>query len=277
MQLAHRNAIITGASEGLGLAIARAFAREGARVLLVARSAEKLSAARGELGDRSDVFPADVSEPEQCRAIVAHARRVLGSIQILVNNAAIQGPIGPIESNDPQHWLDTIRTNLLRPAMLCREVLPGMKSDNCGKIINLSGGGATGPRTHFSAYAASKAAVVRLTETLAEEVKPAKIDINAIAPGAMNTRLLNEVLQAGPQRVGQAEFDRATKQKQQGGVTPESAAELAVFLASSKSDGITGKLISAVWDDWKSLPARRDELARSDVYTLRRIVPENRD
>src|SRR5690606_11210471 len=127
----------------------------------------------------------------------------------LVNNAAIQGPIGPLESNDPQQWIDTIHTNLIGPAMLCRAVLPGMKRSGYGKIINLSGGGATSPRANVSAYAAAKTGLVRLTETLAEEVKPARIDINAIAPGAMNTRLLDEILAAGRERVGDGEYERA--------------------------------------------------------------------
>jgi 3-oxoacyl-[acyl-carrier protein] reductase len=154
--------------------------------------------------------------------------------------------------------------------------LPAFKTQKSGKIIQLSGGGATNPLPRISAYAVSKAAIVRFVETLAEEVKEDGIDVNAIAPGALNTRLLDEVLDAGPGNVGKSFYERALKQKQTGGTPLEKGAELAVFLGSSRSNGITGKLISAVWDPWASLPEHLDELSGSDIYTLRRIVPKDR-
>ena len=132
------------------------------------------------------------------------------------------------------------------------------------------------PLPFFSAYAASKAALVRLTETFAEELKEARVDVNAIAPGALNTRLLDEVLAAGPQREGQDFYRRSLQQKQEGGAPLERGAELAVFLASPRSDGLSGRLISAVWDDWAALPGQKERLMASDVYTLRRIVPRDR-
>jgi NAD(P)-dependent dehydrogenase (short-subunit alcohol dehydrogenase family) len=151
-----------------------------------------------------------------------------------------------------------------------------LKALGGGKIINLSGGGATSPLPSISAYAASKAAVVRFTETLAEELRPHRIDVNAMAPGPLNTRMLDEMLEAGPEAVGAAAHAKALKQKESGGAPIGNGAELCVFLASAESDGITGKLISAVWDPWKVLAARREELANSDIYCLRRIVPEDR-
>jgi 3-oxoacyl-[acyl-carrier protein] reductase len=159
---------------------------------------------------------------------------------------------------------------------MCRAVIPHFRRQGYGKIINLSGGGATAPLPRISAYACSKAAVVRLTETLAEELRDARVDVNAIAPGPLNTRLLDEVLRAGPDRVGRDFYDRSVKQRDGGGVPLEKGAALAVFLASAAGDGITGRLLSAVWDDWARLPRRREALAASDVYTLRRIVPEDR-
>src|SRR5437879_12317005 len=132
------------------------------------------------------------------------------------------------------------------------------------------GGGAVAPFPRFSAYSASKAAVVRLTETVAEEVKDSGVRINAIAPGAVNTRLLDQVL-AAQDRAGQEFYAKALEQKANGGTPPELAAELAVFLASPAAAGITGRLISAVWDDWKSLPNQAQELKRSAMFTLRRI------
>jgi len=128
----------------------------------------------------------------------------------------------------------------------------------------------------LSAYAASKAAVVRFTETLAVECAGADIDVNAVAPGAMNTRMLDQVLAAGPERIGEALYERVLQQKANGGAPPERAADLCVFLLSSRSDGIRGKLISAVWDPWETLAERRRELGETDVYTLRRIVPGDR-
>jgi NAD(P)-dependent dehydrogenase (short-subunit alcohol dehydrogenase family) len=198
------------------------------------------------------------------------------SLDILVNNAGVYGPKGDLEKTNWQEWVDAIHINLLGTVYPCRSVLPSLKERRYGKIINLSGGGATAPLPRLSAYATSKAAVVRFTETLAEETKEFRIDVNAIAPGALNTRLLDEVLNAGPERVGTEFFEKAKKQKAGGGSSLENAASLCVFLASSASDGITGKLISAVWDPWKDLPRYREELKNSDIYTLRRIIPKDR-
>ncbi len=139
-----------------------------------------------------------------------------------------------------------------------------------------TGGGATSPRPLLSAYAASKAAVVRFAETLAEEVRGTGTDVNAIAPGALNTRLLDEVLAAGPERVGDAFYERALEQQSAGGTPLDLPARLALFLASAESDGITGKLISAPWDPWEQFPSHAEDLRGTDVYTLRRIVPADR-
>ena len=135
---------------------------------------------------------------------------------------------------------------------------------------------ATNPMPRISAYAVSKAAIVRFAETLAEEVRDSGIDVNAIAPGALNTRMLDEVLEAGPEKVGQAFYERSLKQKESGGVPLDRGAELALFLASEASDGITGKLISAVWDNWEHWPEHLEDLSSSDAYTLRRIVGRDR-
>jgi NAD(P)-dependent dehydrogenase (short-subunit alcohol dehydrogenase family) len=169
----------------------------------------------------------------------------------------------------------TIEINLLGSVLLARAVVGHMRERGYGKIVQLSGGGATAPMPGLSAYAASKAAVVRFTETLAVELRDDHVDVNALAPGALNTRMLDEVLQAGPERVGEAHYQRALAQQQGGGVPLARGADLAVFLGSAASDGISGKLLSAVWDPWAQLPAHRAELD-SDVYTLRRIVPADR-
>ena len=278
--LAGRTAIVTGASRGLGRAIAVRFVAAGADVLLTARDGGALEEAAGEAraagSGRVLTMAGDAADPQAAAAAVARAEAELGGVTVLVNNAGVYGPIGRVEDNDWDEWVQALRINLIGTVAFCRAAVPGMRRRGYGKIVNLSGGGATAPLPRFSAYAASKAAVVRFTETLAEELQDAHVDVNAIAPGALNTRLLDEVIAAGPERAGQAFFDRSLKQRDDGGVPLEKGAELAVFLASAESDGISGRLLSAVWDDWAGLPAKRDALAPSDVYTLRRIVPKDR-
>jgi len=281
--LASRSAIITGTSQGLGREIARRFVGEGASVLIVARSAGALLETENEL--RSLVLTedqqilshaGDVSNPETCQEIAERAMAAFGGLTILVNNAGVLGELGRIEDVAWEDWARVIAVNVFGPALLCQAVIPRMRSQGYGKIINVSGGGATKPLEGMSAYAASKAALVRLTENLALELCGAGVDVNAIAPGALNTRLLDEMLAAGPAKLGEEFYQGAIRQRETGGNSPEHAAALSVFLASSASDGISGRLISAVWDDWASLPDRREELAAGDVYTLRRIVPQDR-
>jgi NAD(P)-dependent dehydrogenase (short-subunit alcohol dehydrogenase family) len=283
MSLAGRSAIITGANQGLGREIASQFVAAGANVFLIARGREALTetieALRAARPGNSQIVAGecgDIGDPAQVARAVSAGLAALPGLEILVNNAGVYGPIGPVESNDFAEWEAAIRINLLGTVSMCRAVLPRFKSQRYGKIVNLSGGGATAPLPNFSAYAASKVAVVRFTETLAEEIKEFGIDINAIAPGALNTRLLDEVLAAGPERVGAKFYAKSVEQRDTGGAPLAKGAALAVFLASADSDGITGRLLSALWDDWAGLPARREALRKSDIFTLRRIVPEDR-
>ena len=284
MRLKDRTAIITGANRGLGKAIASVFLREGAHLLLVARDETLLQRVCNGLlerrsweGQHVDHLGADVSLVTDVEAVKRKALSLFPHhIDILVNNAGIYGPMGSVEDVDWDEWVLTVQVNLFGTVSLCRAIIPIMRQQGHGKIINLSGGGATSPLPRISAYAASKAAIVRFTETIAVELRGTGIDVNAIAPGALNTRLLDHVLEAGPEKVGQDLYERSVRQKKDGGVPLEIPAQLAVFLGSSESDGITGRLISAVWDDWRSLPGRLDQLTDSDVYTLRRIVPGDR-
>ena len=281
-------AIITGASQGLGLAIARSYLAAGASLMICARDARQLDqafralkalvASAGHPSARQAVIalPADVSQPRDVAALVDQTLAEFGRLDVLVNSAAVAGPIGPIEAVDWQQWVRTIEINLIGAALLSHAVLPHFKRVRRGKLIHLSGGGATQPLPMLSAYAASKAGLVRLVETLAEEARPYRIEVNAIAPGVLNTRMLDELLAAGPERIGRGFHEHLLRQKQEGGVPLAKAAELAVFLGSARSDGITGKLISAVWDPWEALPDHLQDLAASDVYTLRRIVPADR-
>ena len=247
-----------------------------------APSAEtELSATRDELARN---FPnqkvcartCDVANEGQVNELVAFTLRELGSLDALVLNAGIYGPMGPTESVSLDEWRRALDINLFGVLLPSRAAIPHFKKAGHGKIVVLSGGGATNPLPNISAYAASKAAVVRLMETLAEELKSFHVDVNAIAPGALATRLVDEVLAAGPERVGAAFFEKNKGWKEKGAVPLELGANLAVYLASAESDGITGRLISAQWDPWANLQKHREDLARSDIYCLRRIVPEDR-
>ena len=278
-----KTAIITGANQGLGREIARVYAEAGASLIICARDADLLQTAQQDLnrsllpGQALDAMPIDVSDAGSVASLVDRAIQRFGHIDILVNNAGIYGPMGPIEEVDWQAWMKTLEINLLGSILMCKAVLPHMKRQRAGKIIQLSGGGATTPMPMVSAYAVSKAAVVRFTDTLAEEVREFGIDVNAVAPGALNTRMLDEVLAAGPEKVGKTFFERSTQQKASGGAGLERGAALALFLASAASSGITGKLISAQWDRWDEWPQHLDELRRSDAYTLRRIAGRDRN
>jgi 3-oxoacyl-[acyl-carrier protein] reductase len=282
LPLAGRNAIITGASQGLGESIARAFVEAGASVLLCARDESRLAGVRAALaglcgtGQRVETMRTDVSKRDQAEALVSAALAVFARVHILVNNAGVYGPKGPLDQIDWDEWISAVEINLFGSILTAKALLPHLRAQHYGKILQLSGGGATSPLPFLSAYAASKAGIVRFMETLAEEVRSEGIDVNSIAPGALNTRLLDEVLEAGPDRVGSDFYARAVRQKSEGGASLERSAALAVFLASEASDGITGKLISAVWDPWESFPQHIADLQQGDVYTLRRILPRDR-
>ena len=280
-ELAGRAALITGASQGLGKVIAKAYVERGANVAICARDAAMLESVRTELlplasGEQKILArPCDVSKPEQVTAFVEHAVATFPELDIAVNSAGIYGPKGLVEDNDWAAWVQAIEIDLFGAVLLCRAVVPHLKKRGYGKIIQLSGGGATAPLPRLSAYATAKAAVVRFAETLAHEVQAHRIDVNCIAPGALNTRMLDEILEAGPDVVGADFYKKSLAQKESGGAPLHRGADLAVFLASAPSDGITGKLISAVWDPWHELPERKADLA-GDIYTLRRIVPGDR-
>ena len=276
-------AIVTGASQGFGLAVARQFVVEGASVAICARDAILLEEVCLELakattqGEQKVVsFAVDVSKKDEVEDFVQQVVQDLGRVDILVNNAGVYGPMGEIETIDWNEWVQAIEINLFGSILMSRAVLPYLKGQRSGKIIQLSGGGATNPMPRLSAYAVSKAGIVRFVETLAEEVREFGIDVNAIAPGALNTRLLEEVLQAGPEKVGEGSYQKYLQQKESGGASLEIGVGLAVFLGSSASDGITGKLISGLWDNWSEWPQHLEELQQSDVYALRRITGRDR-
>jgi NAD(P)-dependent dehydrogenase (short-subunit alcohol dehydrogenase family) len=282
MKLQNLVTVVTGASQGLGRAIAEQFVKEGAHVAICARDHRLLETVRNDLetrtnsGQRILACAGDVSSQEQMDELFLRIEQEIGLVDVLVNNAGVYGPKGPSESVDLDEWIRALNINLVGTFIPSRLAIAQMKKKGSGKIINLSGGGATNPLPRLSAYAASKAAVVRLTETLAEELRESSIMVNAMAPGALNTRFLDEVLRAGPELVGSTFYEKALKQRDTGGAPLEKGVALCVYLASSAGDGITGKLLSALWDPWDKLDGFRADLSASDIYTLRRIIPEDR-
>ena len=281
--LSGKIAIITGANQGLGLEIARKFILCGADLMICARDKKKLDSAKNQLikltSSKQKILSrvADISIEKDVELVVSDTINQLGGCHILVNNAGIYGPKNNIELINWKDWIKTIEINLYGSILMSRALIKHFRKQRYGKIIQLSGGGATNPLPNLSAYAASKAAIIRFSETLAEELRGTGIDVNAIAPGALNTRMLDEILEAGPSKVGQSYYERSLKQKENGGESMEKGADLAVFLASSKSDGITAKLISAIWDNWKEWPLHIKELNNTDAYTLRRITGKDRN
>lgn len=271
MELTNRRVIITGAGRGIGRATAIAMGREGARLCLWGRTKSDLVKTQElvhSVGAEVKTVVADVSitsDVERAWQAVAYE---WDGIDVLVNNAGIQGPMGSMHEINVEDWWRTIEINL-RSTFLCSKiVLPKMIEQNRGKIINFSGGGAVTPRPFFSAYSASKAAIVRLTETLAAELEKNHIDVNAIAPGAVNTQMLDQRLAAGS-RIGKFERDAAKDLVQSGGTDIEKPAALAVFLASDKSNGLSGRLLSAIWDPWEKMDLKK--IMETEIFTMRRL------
>lgn len=271
--LSDRRALITGASRGIGEAISLRFASEGARMVLVARTRadlERVADSCRALGADCATHVVDVGARDQVRDLV----REVGPVDILVNCAGVAGPIGPLVESDLDEWEQCLRVNLMGTLYTCREVIPGMMQRGRGSVINLSGGGAVAPRANFSSYAVSKAGVIRLTETLAAELAGTGVRVNSIAPGAVDTKIQDSVLAAGDRAGEDYVAARRMRDTGQGAVPASVAAELALFLASAASSGLTGKLISAVHDPWASWnSAQIGVLTASGWYTMRRLDP----
>jgi NAD(P)-dependent dehydrogenase (short-subunit alcohol dehydrogenase family) len=261
--------LVTGAGRGIGKRLAIGFAAAGYRVGLLARSKAELDLAHLEIehaGGDALRIRADVTDAEQVNAAANKMRGEYGSVHVLVCAAAVQGPIGPLGEISPKAWAETIQVNLFGVMHACRAVLPHMMESRSGKIIVLSGGGAVAARPAFSAYAASKAAVVRLVETIAEEARDHNVQVNCMSPGGTYTHMTDEILRAG-EKAGWKETEDALEIRQTGGVSPEKQIQLALFLASEQSNHISGKLIH-VTDDWKKL---KNETIHPESYTLRRV------
>ena len=267
MILKNKVAVITGGAGGIGKAIVSAFIREGAKVVVADINNSELKNLKN---NKIIKIRTDIAKIKDVKNLVKKTIKILGTVDILVNAAGIQQPIGSLAETQAEDWLKNITTNIGGTMLCCKFVLPEMISKRKGKIINFSGGGATFPRVNFSAYASSKAAIVRFTETVAEEVKEFGIDINAISPGSVYTNMLKEIIRAG-EKAGKHDLEGAIKIKKDGGTSAELVADLSVFLASDASNGITGKLISAVWDNWRKFNKNISKMKNSSLFTLRRV------
>ena len=268
--------VLTGSSTGIGRALAERLLARGHFVWGIARSDQTEFAQQHQ---HFDCSRCDVANWQEISRVVGEVQAAWGHVDALIAAAGIQGEVGRTLALDPTRWSATVRANLDGTFHAIRAFAPLLErtsADRRAKIVCFSGGGATKPRANFSAYGVAKTAIVRLVETIAEEERGRPIDINAIAPGAINTRLTDEVLHLGPDVVGAAEFAAAQKQKVTGGGPLDKALDCVEWLISPQSDGISGRLIAAPWDPWPSLASRASELKSSDIFTLRRIVPEDR-
>ncbi|HEV8147041.1 MAG TPA: SDR family oxidoreductase [Bryobacteraceae bacterium] len=261
--------LVTGAGRGIGKRLAIGFAARGAFVGLLARSKAELDLCHLEIqhaGGAALRLRTDVNDYEQLCASVDRVRVDCGPVQVLICAAGVQGPIGPFAETTPKAWAEVVNTNLLGVMNACRAVLPHMIKRRSGKIVVLTGGGATVARPNFAAYAAIKAAIARFVESVAEEVSDHNVQLNCMSPGGTYTHMTDQILSAG-ERAGWREIEDAQQVRLTGGVHPDKQIELAAWLASEESNHISGRLVH-VDDDWKKL---RKSGVNPELYTLRRI------
>ncbi len=265
-----KSVLIAGAGRGIGKRLAMGFAQAGARVGLLARSQAELDLAKLEIeqaGGNALRIRADVRDLEQMCAAVDRVHAVFGGLEVLIVAAGVQGPVGPLLTTKSKVWNEAVEINLIGAVNACRAALPGMIQKRSGKIILISGGGSASSRPNFTAYAASKAGVVRFAECLADEVRDDNVQVNCMAPGASYTHMTDEVLHAGESKAGPREVEEAERTRITGGIAPEKQVQLALFLASERSNHISGKLIH-VNDDWKRFESQN---MKPELYTLRRV------
>ena len=275
MRLEGQVAVITGAGRGIGREIALAYGKEGARLALAARSDQELAETEAEvtaLGAEALAVRTDVTSQIATQRLARRTVEEYGRIDILVNNAGISGPIGALQENNIEDWVQTINVNLTGTFLVCRAVIPVMLQQGRGRIINLSGAGAANAWSNMSAYCSSKAAVVRLTEVLAQELQPQGILVNALGPGSVHTTMWDKMTEEAAEAGASFIHEIGTRVTSGGGASIGECAELAVWLASEESGGLSGRIVSAANDDFRALPPRIDDIMAGDAGTLR-IMP----
>jgi NAD(P)-dependent dehydrogenase (short-subunit alcohol dehydrogenase family) len=252
MLLKDQVAIITGGGRGIGRAIARKFAEQGAAVIITARTESEIQAVAAEIqhsGGRAAALQADVSREAECEKIVRETRRLFGSPHILVNNAGMLGPVQPVEKVEPREWDRVIAVNLRGPYLLCRLVLPEMYQRGSGSVLNIVSIAAKAAFPMNSPYAASKAALIGLTHTLAAESARKGVRVNALSPGPVAETAMFEELSRNLAEHSHATA-KETSARMSAGVlqgrlqTPEEIAAAALFLVSDQSSAITGQTLN---------------------------------
>lgn len=270
-----RVALITGGGRGIGRAIALAYAAEGARLSLSARTATELEETAqlvaGRLGAEVITVIADVSDRSQVDTAVSRTLDHYGAIDVLVNNAGNIGPVAKAWDCDPEDWMRTIAVHLMGVFYGCRAAIPAMLQQGSGRIVNMSGVG--GP--NMTAYDAAKTAIVNFTENLALELADTSITVNAVSPGSIHTRMWEETRDLALAIGDTATYERGVQVTSGQGASIERAAELAVFLGSDDCGRLSGRLIRAFADRFQDFPDHAEEIMDSEAYLLRRVDPDN--
>lgn len=279
--LKNKVAIITGGSRGIGRAIAERFAKEGCNLMLASRTKSELEKTAELIKSQSPVniisYQTDIGNENEVMLMVKQTITEFGKIDILINNAAIIGPMGEISKISGQKFLDTLKNNIGGTVFCTKAVIPYMKAQKQGNIINLSGGGGLYPLPYYDAYSASKAAIVRLTENFALELEEFDINVTAISPGAVSTKMFDEQLKADKTSIGEKNWRALQDRLASGGNSIDKAPELALFIACQNRKELNGRVISAVWDDWEKISKQKEKIIDTDIFQMRRIVPKDRD
>lgn len=266
--------VITGAGRGIGKTIAEVCKKNNAKVAICARSEKELQQTLSELKAINNTpclaTTCDVTSPSDTAKFFEKVKTELGPIYGLICAAGIYGEIGSFIDTDFSKWEKALDINLKGTALSIHTGVKFFDKNASGRIIVFSGGGQ-GPLPNFSGYAISKGGVWRLTETLGAELSKRNIFLNSIAPGAVNTKLLDELLEAGPDKVGKEFYEKSLAQREQGGTSPLKSAELVLYLLSERSHGLYGKTLSAVWDPYKDFKDL-EKMSQSDIYQVRRVV-----
>jgi 3-oxoacyl-[acyl-carrier protein] reductase len=264
--------IVTGASSGIGAALVKALAADGHRLFVCARRGSLLDEVT-EGGAIALGRVCDVSNEEQVKEFVDWVKRKTPHIDAVINCAGGFGAIGPVQATDSAEWLGVITVNLFGTYLMSKYSLPLLAGSPCPRIINFAGGGAFGPFKNYSAYASSKAAIVRLTECLAAELADEGVAVNAVAPGFVATRFHEATLSAGPERAGQLHYQRTKAILEGRGIPMDVPVDCVRFLLSEDALGLTGKTLSANFDPWRSGAFRQmiRDVTRSELYTMRRV------
>lgn len=276
MKLRDKKILVIGGGRGIGQALSVAIAREGAHVAVAARSKDQIQETceliHKEIPNVAIPVVCDVSSTESTNAAVDQTVSRFGKLDGLVFAAGVYGPIGPIENNSIDEWAQCININLVGAARAIHAAVPHLKKNKGGHIVLFSGGGQAAV-PNFSAYVASKGGIWRLTETLGTELAPHGIYVNAVAPGNVNTKFLDDLLAAGPDKVGRTLYEQSKKQKNDGGNSPFKAAALTCYLLSKESNGLYGKTLSALWDEYEKFKDL-EMISKSDIYTVKRVITE---